>query len=439
MSAAAAAAAAAVSVRPPAGFAVIGIIGPDNAKLRSSLRGWTEAVSPAVLARFAISLRDRASAQWPAQVTAAEPDIDFLDCLGQRSGAGVVIISLFDAWLRHAVARYPHATFVGRADSDAVPSPSWLLAMLAAESERQAQHGGVGEQHVYAGSMQWYHWDELAFRPWGWGMGPHGAHRRAVHENPKHCTAEPSPRCAGPFPFAAGPLLMLSKPLARWYTRSAAVAKAVSAALDSRLNRTRGHGDDTDGGKDLSLAEARARGHFLPLSEPGDLDVRIFDDVFLGHAFCVGDGGGVGGHSAGGVGGVSNLTILALPPGLIEDFPCGGGKSGCQSGLRRFNWTVSGAPLIAHHIRKPEYVPQALAQLRRAPFAIPHAAECRPFSPAHTPAPRPYCLREGRSWQWCTLPFKPAPPMKQPPRKPLKPKPKGTAKPTFWDIFRGLC
>ena len=75
-------------------------------------------------------------------------------------------------------------------------------------------------------------------------------------------------------------------------------AAAVNSALDSRLNRTRD--DDAGGGGAagsvadiaagapsaqralLSVEEARGRGRFLRLSEPGDLDVRIFDDVFLG-------------------------------------------------------------------------------------------------------------------------------------------------------------
>ena len=139
----------------PPGYAVIGIIGPDDPRMRKALRAWTMPVQPAVLARFAVSVRDRAASPWWNSAAAAvEADVDFLDCLGQRSGASVVIISLFDAWLRHAVSHYPHAAFIGRADADAIPNPQWLLAMLAAEATRQATELAPSS-HVYIGSMQW--------------------------------------------------------------------------------------------------------------------------------------------------------------------------------------------------------------------------------------------------------------------------------------------
>ena len=198
---------------PSPSFAVIGVIGPDSPNTRATLRLWTDAVRPAILVRFAVSIRDRAPTSWWAKAAKpAEPDVDFLDCLGQRSGGGVVIISLFDAWIRHAVAHYPQATFIGRADADAIPSPRWLLALLAAEEARQAAaHSAAAASGdpsppplVYAGSMQWYNWDELAYRPWGWGMTPGGARKHAMGENPAACAGPSSARCAGPFPFAAG-------------------------------------------------------------------------------------------------------------------------------------------------------------------------------------------------------------------------------------------
>jgi hypothetical protein len=402
---------------PPA-YAVLGIIGPDSATHREVLRQWSRPVAPSVLVRFAVSLRDRAARPWwEANSRApAEPDVDFLDCLGQRSGAGVVILALFDAWLRHAVARYPTATFIGRADSDAIPSPSWLLAMLEGEQARQtklllraaAEARSVSPPLVYAGSFQWYHWDTLRFRPWGWGNGPRNSRIRAVGENPQMCRSNNHPRCEGPFTFAAGPLLLLSSSLARWYVHSATAASAVAAALDSRLNRTTdgGGGDGTRGSskRPASLADARARGRFLELADAGDLDVRLFDDIFLGHALCLG--------------GAPNVTLLAFPHGLLADFPCVGGLNGCRNGLdRQFNWTATGAPLVAHRIRKPDAVPLALERLRAAPFVVPHLATCAPLQPDH------YELVWGHGWQWCTLPFRGQPKQRRSP-----PSAKGTSK-----------
>ena len=156
---------AAASLDPPplpSGYAVIGIIGPDSPPHRQALRGWTSLVAPEVLVRFAVSLRDRAHVNpwWTANSHAQyEPDVDFIDCLGQSAGAGVVILALFDSWLRHALVRYPYAKFIGRADSDAIPSPRWLLAMLRAEAARQAQDASNATSQqsptpfVYAGSF----------------------------------------------------------------------------------------------------------------------------------------------------------------------------------------------------------------------------------------------------------------------------------------------
>ena len=412
----------AVQLRP--GFAVLGVIGPDSVPHREALRVWTRAVAPGIVVRFAISLRDRAERPWAESAAAsAESDVDFIDCLGQRSGASVVISHLFDAWIRHAVARYPYAAFIGRADSDAIPSPGWLQAVLAAEAARQTRLQQRGPAMVYMGSFQWYNWDEFAYRPWGWGMGPLNSRRRAIAENGARCQSESTPGCAGPFPFAQGPLLLLSQALAQWYARSEFVASAVASSIDSRLNRTSDDsaGSGGGGGAPLSLEAARARASFLRLSEPGDLDVRLFDDVFLGHALCVGDGGGPSGHGGrngalrGGLGsgGAPNVSVIVFPPGLLADFPCNGGESGCHRGMHRYNWTAPGAPLIAHRVRRPPYVPFALELLRSAPFKVPQTATCAPMRPVRKEVPVSHCLSRG--WEWCELPYKAAPMMKRTP------------------------
>ena len=97
---------------------------------------WSSQVAPAIDVRFAVSVRDRAAQPWWKSGSAAvEADVDFIDCLGQRSGAGVVIMHLFDAWLRHAVARYPSATFPLAFDAavyDSCPSLYTRLLPLGA-------------------------------------------------------------------------------------------------------------------------------------------------------------------------------------------------------------------------------------------------------------------------------------------------------------------
>ena len=119
------------------------------------------------------------------------------------------------------------------------------------------------------------------------------------------------------------------------------------------------------------------------------------------------------------MGGASPLTILSFPPGLFADFPCGGGETGCRKGLHRFNWTLLGAPLLAHRVRVPAYVPIALELLQRAPFTRPQTATCAPMRPRREDAPSGHCLQRG--WQWCDVPFTPAPLIARP-----KPKPRGS-------------
>ena len=118
---------------------------------------------------------------------------------------------------------------------------------------------------------------------------------------------------------------------------------------------------------------------------------------------CVGDG-----HS-GGRGGASNVTVLSFPPGLFSDFPCNGGESGCRKGLNRFNWSALGAPLLAHRVRRPQYVPIALELLDQSPFVTPQLPNCKPMQPSKAEVPLSHCL--AKNWRWCHLPFKPAPPL----------------------------
>ena len=373
--------------------AVIGIIGPDDAARRDAHRSWaTEAARRGLLMRFAVSARDRVQTPWWQSAERVESDVDLIDCLGQSSGGGVIQLSLFDGWLRFAVARFPDAPLIGRADDDSVINPSWLHAVLIAEAARVPRMP-LARRFVYAGSFQWFHWDEEAFVPRGWGHGPWNARRRAAREDPDFCPRNANnvthaPRCAGPFPFATGPLLLLSSALARWYTCSNAVRRAVQRALDSRLNRSRADG------RRLPLPQARARGAFLQPRDAGDLQLRVFDDVFLGHALCMG--------------GVRHVTLLAFPAGTRADVPCNGrgtqAAAGCRNGLnQRFNGSAasgdaSGLPYVLHNVKMSSALTHAAALVSRVRFGT-QVASCATLSVPHAQ------LACGRDWTWCSTPW----------------------------------
>ena len=303
----------------------------------------------------------------------------------------MVQLSLFDGWLRFAAVHYADASFIGRADDDSVINLSWLHAALAAEAARLA-HVPPARRRVYAGSFQWFHWDEEAFVPRGWGMGPWNARRTGARDEsafcPRCCNVTYTPRCSGPFPFATGPLLLLSGALARWYRDSDAVRHAVRRALDSRLNRSRG-----DALGPLPLPQARKRGLFLQPTDAGDMKVRLFDDVFLGHALCMG--------------GVRNVTLLAFPFGTRADVSCNGhgrrGTSGCDHSLAQFNWTSPrGLPYVLHNVKMASEVEHA-ASLVSAVAVGAQAASCGTLRVPNAG------LACGHDWTWCGTPWE-APP-----------------------------
>ena len=371
----------------PPRFLVLGVIGPDSFETREAHRTtWVQDVKPAVDVRFVVSLRDRSDEHWRRRAgEVVEPDVDFVDSLGQSAGPAVVILSLFDAWLRHAVARYLDVTFIGRADSDTVPSPSWLLSVLAGQVERP-------RRHAILGTMHWYHWDRVRFRPWGWGMGPRFARWSATRDSADLCggVSMSSERCSGPFPFAIGPLLLLSSPLVRMYAASASTKRALVDALSSRVNLSSSGsvGDARVGGGSSWV------GSFMQPSDMGDLEVRLFDDVFLGHELCMV-------HRA------QHVSVVAFPGGTYVDFPCKSpNPSGCMHGLELYNWTVSGAPLLAHRIRRPHYIPWAFEGVRRAPFAPQRPHKCQPinrtFDIDGSKQPGLPC---GQTWEWCFSPM----------------------------------
>ena len=145
----------------------------------------------------------------------------------------------------------------------------------------------------------------------------------------------------------------------------------------------------------LSVIAARRRGRFLRMAEAGDLDVRIFDDIFLGHALEIGSAQ------------APNVTVLSFPHGAFFDSPCGalGRIDGCRNGVERaFNWSLPGAPLVAHRVRNPKFVRLVLQRVGRSRFHTPQTASCAPLRVGALRAalyPTPW----SRGWQWCTIPF----------------------------------
>ena len=321
-------------------LAVIGITGPaDDAVRRTHLRAaWrsASAVAPRdrLVLRFAVSKRDLLNGGGGGDnISAAtwlEADVVLLDCLGQKAGNAVVELALAHSWYTFAVKAFRQAAYVGRADMDLAIAPRWLGAVLRSSLQLQRRSG---RPHQYVGRVQFYSWHRRDARPVGWG----GSWRHAKLAAREEAAAEgvlntsTASLLDGPFPFVTGPLILLSASLARWYAASAPARLALAAAIESRRRSSPplvgdvvGDASPRSGSSSSSSSSSSSRGgggggggggsaraapiavaSFQTPSNAGDTRVRLFDDVFLGHALCFGR--------------AANVTMIAFPRRAIRD------------------------------------------------------------------------------------------------------------------------
>ena len=80
---------------------------------------------------------------------------------------------------------------------------------------------------------------------------------------------------------------------------------------------------------------------------------------------------------------------------------CNGGPSGCEHGLDLYNWSVVGAPLLAHRVRKPRYVAWAYERLRATPYPPQQPVGCAPLARVMAADTKRFPLACGHSWEWC--------------------------------------
>ena len=361
-------------------IAVIGITGPDDPARRAYMRqAWDTSQPHGIMLRFAVSRRD--GMPFPTD----DLDVHRLDCLGQSSGLAVVEISLSDAWYRFAISEYPKVPFIGRADTDVVVAPAWLDLVL----QRLLVASG-NESYYYIGRVAWTSWHERDHRPVGFGYSPRIA-AKAAYWGEGACPAQVG-TCSSHYAFVRGPFILLSSALMRWYARSKIVGGALSAAIDSRLDRSVATSTSLPASLPFTLEQARRRPMvFLQPPHAGDFSVRLAEDSFLGWALCKD--------------GPSNVTVLQIPNHAFVDAP---GPCNKQFSPRKSpslatccltHLNATRATMIHELKTSPWLMPAIAAQVTaNAPKTAP--IRCGMMRARVSGGPQLKC---GSQWGWCTL------------------------------------
>ena len=141
--------------------------------------------------------------------------------LGRRMGP---VRSLM-AWLSHAIATFPNAHFIGKADDDVYLHPPAIIRLLESVP--------VGmRKHAYLGYHNWYHtlyepgrqFQFTTYSPQR-GYSNMAARRTGLA---KRCSV-PNVTCHGPFPYACGPFFAIGRRL----VQALAANEGIRAEMDS--------------------------------------------------------------------------------------------------------------------------------------------------------------------------------------------------------------
>ena len=225
---------------------------------RHSWLQWPNVKSGRVYARFVV--RSGHAPHWLAQLLAAEQE-RYHDMLPAPAVAWNEtrlrgpVLSLA-AWLQHAVEHLSSASYIGKMDDDAYLHAADFerLVLTVAATPRS--------EHVYMGSMTWFHWQPGIFERsgHGWNYGQalkNGASCRNTTSARARCGGDARcGACVGPFQFASGYLIVLSAPVAAWLVRAQGTLPA-------------------------DVARLRAAGDSL-VSRSGKPQDRVMEDIWLG-------------------------------------------------------------------------------------------------------------------------------------------------------------
>ena len=266
--------------------------------------------------------------------------------------------ALFHRWLVFVTVeslRFRVASFFGRADDDVVLALPWVESMLAAAA---ARFGEPRRTHIYIGKLEWYAWDVDTFRPHGWGVTPKGVKIALTNICKGSSTIVAQRKCSGPFPFAKGPLAILSAATARWYATSAAVQARVQAALDQRVRQAAAHEQQHENQPHAQQQQSHASAPAISnessarprmgtpppgLTRRSSRSVRhkLFDDIFVGHALCMGPRAGSASHEAADATRANTLHAAAhRSAGRRKRRPTAGGDAAGGGGATRVSAVV---------------------------------------------------------------------------------------------------
>jgi hypothetical protein len=281
-----------LGAEPPAEsspFAVLGVLSRADTMLSRRLRRvsrdtWARPASlPRALAvRFVVRTAEltnatRAEAAEHGDVVELLAEGALFAPLGRRAGP---LFSL-TRWYACAVAVWPHAAFIGKADDDVWLDARGVVEHLRASLAEAERHAQTARARLYWGIIETYHWREAAhqasaltggrrpgfhykFRGERCARAPITANMSGAHGY-RTCPPTPGEAIVGPFPFSKGPLNFLAAELAGALTSSTWARADVDATIAARR-----HGDGGAACEDMLPYEDAWTGMALARIAAGD-------------------------------------------------------------------------------------------------------------------------------------------------------------------------
>lgn len=235
-------------------FAVLGVFSTDtNAShdLRQAHRQtWiSKPLHSSIHVRFV--MRGINASALAISESSAYRDVVFVNASASadRNVGPVLSLSL---WLAHAVAAWPEATLIGKADDDVWLDLAGIAHHLRSSLAATAINATQSLPLLYWGIMETYSWNEELRRP------QQGSFRYKYGMAEEHCKkdcraancggfnrAKGNQALTGPFMFAKGPLFFMSYDLARqldaspWFQRDVESTVEIGSAMYAANNHTK--------------------------------------------------------------------------------------------------------------------------------------------------------------------------------------------------------
>lgn len=235
-------------------FAVLGVFSTDtkaSSELRQTHRQtWIRKPLDSSI-RVCFVMRGIDASALAINESSAHRDVVFVNASASADRNVGPVLSL-RLWFAHAVAKWPEATLIGKADDDVWLDLAGIANHLRSSLAATAINATQSFPLLYWGIMETYSWNEELRRPqqgsfrYKYGISDEPCHKDCRKANCGGFTrSKGNQSLTGPFMFAKGPLFFLSYDLARqldaspWFQRDVEATVDVGSAMYGANNRTK--------------------------------------------------------------------------------------------------------------------------------------------------------------------------------------------------------